>query len=94
MGAQSYGISLRVFDNEWDIEYYFVCCINILLIKKADLTHVLKQRTHCQSVMALARVTDMSAANWLSRVVIRFFSGVGIPIKHSSLYNKRLLKTQ
>ena len=47
-------------------------------MKKADLTHVLKKRTHWQSIMALARVSDMSAAKWLSRMFIRFFSGVGM----------------
>ena len=49
--------------------------------------------------MALNRASDVSAAYWLSqthvkiivifsRVVIRVFSVVEIPIKHSSLYNK------
>ena len=44
--------------------------------------------------MALNRVSDMSAADWLSQTpvkneaVIRFFSVVEIPIKHSSLHNK------
>ena len=49
--------------------------------------------------MALNRVSDVPAANWLSQthvknyrnflpVVIRFFSVVEIPIKHPSLYNK------
>ena len=49
--------------------------------------------------MALDRASDVSGADWLpqthvknndnfSRVVIRFFSAVGIPIKHPSLCNK------
>ena len=49
--------------------------------------------------MALNRASDMSAADWLSqthvknyrkfsRLVIRFFSAVEIPIQHSNLYNK------
>ena len=53
--------------------------------------------------MALNRVSDAPAADWLSqthvknyrnfsRVVIRFFLVVKIPIKHSSLYNKDLGK--
>ena len=51
--------------------------------------------------MALNKVSDMSAADWLSqthvknnenfsRVVIRFFSVVEIPINYSSLYNERI----
>ena len=38
--------------------------------------------------MAQNRVSDVSAADWLSRAVIRFFSKVEIPIKQSSLHNK------
>ena len=49
--------------------------------------------------MALNRGSEVSAADWLSqthlkshrnflRVVVRFFSVVEIPMKHSSLYNK------
>ena len=54
--------------------------------------------------MALNKATDVPAADWLSqthvknyrhisRVVIRFFSEVEIPMKHSSLYNKLLSAT-
>ena len=47
--------------------------------------------------MTLNRASDMSAADWqkhvknyrkFSRVVIRVFLAVEIPIKHSNLYNK------
>ena len=52
----------------------------------------------CHSFMALNRASYVPAADWLSqtkekncrnfsRVVIRFFPVVEIPIKHSSLYN-------
>ena len=52
----------------------------------------------CRSFMALTRASDTSVADGLyqtpvkncnfSRVVIRFFLVVKIPIKHSSLYDK------
>ena len=54
--------------------------------------------------MALKKPNDMSTADWLSQtqvknyrnfshVVIPFFSAVEIPIKHSSLCNKRYYYT-
>ena len=41
----------------------------------------------CHLFMALNRASDISVADWL----IRCFSVVKNPIKHSSLYKKRLL---
>ena len=45
--------------------------------------------------MALNRASDICiAADWLSQtVVVRFFSVVEIPIKHSSSCNKNKLRT-
>ena len=79
--------------------YYFVYYINILLTRRSPLNSSFKKRTRCHSFMALNRASDVPVADWLSqthvknyrnfsRVVIRFFSVVEIPIKHSSLYNQ------
>ena len=79
--------------------YYFVYKINISPIRRSWLNSCFKKRTHCHSFMALNRVSNVSAADWLSqthvknyrnfsRVVPRFFSVVEIPTKHSSLYNQ------
>ena len=73
--------------------------INILPTRRSRLNSRFKKRTRCYSFTALNRASDVLAADWLSqthvknyrnfsRVVIRFFSVVEIPIKHSSLYNK------
>ena len=76
---------------------YFVYYINILLTRRNRLNSRFKKRTRCLSFMALNRA---SATNWLpsqthvknyrnfSRVMIRFFSAVKIPINHSSLNSK------
>ena len=83
--------------------YCFVYFINILVKRRSRLNSRFKKRTRCHSFMALNRASNMSAADWLfqthaknyrnfSRVVIRLFSEVKIPIKHSSLYNKYQLK--
>ena len=79
--------------------YYFVCYINILLTPRSRLNSRFKKTTPCHSFMVLNRASDVPAADWLSQtlvknnrnfssVVIRFFSEVEIPIKHTSLYNK------
>ena len=76
--------------------YYFAYYINILLIKRSRLSSRFKKKTRRHSFMALNRVSDVPAADWLSQtrdsVVIRFLSVVEIPKKHSSLYNKILFK--
>ena len=66
--------------------------------KKKPTLLTFENRTLCRSFMALNRASDVSAADWrsqtkvknyrnFSRVEIRFFSVVDIPIKQSSLYN-------
>ena len=77
----------------------FFYYINILLTRRSRLNSRFKKRTRCHSFMAVNRTSDMSPADWLSQTdvkkyrnfspaVIRFFSVVEVPIKHSSLYNK------
>ena len=72
--------------------YYFVYFIN------TDLIHLSKRE--CHSFMVLNRASDASAAYWLpqahvknyrnfSPVVRPFFSVVEVPVKHSSLRNKK-----
>ena len=79
--------------------HYYVYYINILLTRTSRLNARFKQKPRCHPFIALNSVSDMSAADWLSRthvknyrkfsrVVIRFFSLVEIPIKRSSLYNE------
>ena len=79
--------------------YYCVYYINNLLTRISQPSLTFKKRTRNHTFMALNRASDMSAADWLSQrhvtnycnfscVVIWFFSEVGIPIRHSSLYNK------
>ena len=77
---------------------YFVHHTNILLTR-SQLNSRLKKRTPCHSLMALNKAGDTSAADWLpqtrennfSHAMIRFFSGVEIRIKHSSLFYKTFL---
>ena len=77
--------------------YYFVYYINIIW---TSINSHFKERTRFYSLMVLNRAGDVPAADWLSqtqvknsrdlsRVVIRFFSVVEIPIKQSSFYNKQ-----
>ena len=76
--------------------YYFVYFISISLTRRSWLNSRFKKSTSCQSFMALNKVSDVSAADWLSQahvqkisyVMIRYFSVVEIPLKHSSLNNK------
>ena len=83
--------------------YDSVHYINILLTRKSRFHSRFKKRMRCHSFMALKRANGVPAADWLSqthvkncnnfsRVVIRFFSLVEIPVKHSSLYNKKVLQ--
>ena len=82
--------------------YYFVyyITINSLLTRRSQLNSCRKSRTHCHLFMVLNRMSELSAADWLSqtgvknycnfsRVVIWFFLVVQIPIKHSCLYYKQ-----
>ena len=77
--------------------YYFVYYINIIW---TSISSHFKERTRFYSLMVLNRAGDVPAADWLSqtqvknsrdlsRVVIRFFSVVEIPIKHPEV--QRLL---
>ena len=79
--------------------YGLFCYVNILLTRRANLIHVLKKRTRCHSFVAQNRASDVTTADWLSqthvksycnfsRMVVRFFSVVEIPIRHSSLHDK------
>ena len=61
--------------------YYFVCYLNTVLTRRSRLYSRFKNETRCNSFMALNKRN-------FSRVEIRFFSLVEIPIKHSS-YNKQ-----
>ena len=47
--------------------YYFVNYITILLRRRSQLHSCFEKRTHCHSFMALNRVSDLSAADWLSQ---------------------------
>ena len=49
--------------------YYFVnnYYITILLRRRSQLNSCFEKRTHCHSFMALNRVSDFSAADWLSQ---------------------------
>ena len=74
--------------------HYFVYYINILLTRRSRLNSRLKKRTCCHSFMALNRASDVQQLiGYLKHMgaimVIRFFSVVEIPVKHSSLYNKK-----
>ena len=68
--------------------------ISTLLTRRSRLNSRFKKRTRCHSLIALHWARDMSAADWLfqthvknyrnfSTVVIRLFSEVEIPTKHS-----------
>ena len=73
---------------------YFVYYINISLRGRSRFNSRVKKRMRGHSFMALNSASDVPAADWLpqtlvknyhnfSRVVIRFFSEVEFPIKHS-----------
>lgn len=48
------------------ILYYFVSCINILLTR-SQLSSGFKKRMCCHSFIALNKVSDVAAADWLSQ---------------------------
>ena len=77
--------------------YYFVHYINTLLTRRSRLYSSFKKKKCSHSFMAVNKVSDVSAADWLnqthaknchnfSHVEIQFFSVVEIPIEDSSLY--------
>jgi len=74
--------------------YYLVYYINTVLTTRGRSYSRFKKRTSCHSCTAIIKATD-----WLSqthvknycnflRVEVQFVSEVGIPIKHSRLYNE------
>ena len=48
------------------ILYHFVSCINTLLTRSSQIYSCFKKRTGCHSFIALNKVSDMAAADWLS----------------------------
>ena len=79
--------------------YYLVYYINTLLTTRGRPYSRFKKRTNCHSCTAVNRASDLSTADWLSqthvknycnfsRVEVQFVSEMGIPIKHSRLYNE------
>ena len=63
---------------------------NYLSIKTESTLITFKKGTRCHSLMALNRVSDANRSPYcyFSRVGIRFFSVLEIPVKHASLYDK------
>jgi len=51
--------------------YYFVYYINSLLTRRSQLNSCRKSRAHCHSFMALNRISELSAADWLSQTGVK-----------------------
>ena len=74
--------------------YHFVYYINILLARRSWLNLRFKKRTYCQRVTcrhSIGYLEHVKNCYNFSHVVMRSFSVVEIPIKHSSFCNKVLL---
>ena len=56
-----------IFEKSKDIVYY----INSLLTRKSQLDSCRKSRTHCHSFMVLNRMSELSAADWLSQTGVK-----------------------